>query len=25
VGKHIRVEGFVSAGQFIMERYEVLS
>jgi hypothetical protein len=25
VGKRIRVEGFVSASQFIMERYEVLS
>jgi len=24
VGKRIRAEGFVSAGQFIMERYEVL-
>jgi hypothetical protein len=25
VGKRIRAEGFVSAGQFIMERYEVLA
>jgi hypothetical protein len=24
VGKRIRAEGFVSAGQFIMEHYEVL-
>ena len=24
VGKRIRGEGFVSAGQFIMERYEVI-
>lgn len=24
VGKRVRVEGFVSASQFIMERYEVL-
>ena len=24
VGTHIRAEGFVSAGQFIMEKYEVI-